>query len=367
MRGEGGAVDVRVNHGQTVQRAGGERRANGSGHQQPNIGILPLETRSRSIGGLSLASGHQLGSNQGVSGGSGGGGGLPLTGGRQVGSNQGIVLASGRSPSTSQPISGTGGGGRFQPPRLATAARPAQRRENQRALRRTWRQQQHTEEVVRRAVAECHATGGGIRGGEEARYGQTVRAGRLETDANIHWDDPIRAAAEMAAAEIIAEEGGAPGSAGAARAAARRAAAAAASLIKRGYMGGGFVDDFSAGDSGDIDIGMGSEDDATYYLSDDCTDDNGGLDDTNRSRVPTEVSCQQQRRQPLAFHFCDQGREAVRVCRVGTVLSRVKQRKTQSTQRVCNVHCSLPPALWRTSGAAAAAVEVPAIRLVTLA
>ena len=90
----------------------------------------------------------------------------------------------------------------FDPPRLHTASRPREREENRRAEEEAWRRRAMVDYVVRTAV------GYGVDGEPRA----------------THWDDPMLAAAEQAAAN--ARE--ATGDEDAARAAARRAAAAAA-------------------------------------------------------------------------------------------------------------------------------------------
>ena len=79
---------------------------------------------------------------------------------------------------------------------------------NRRAMERAWRRQELTESVVMRTVGTL--------------------AG--EPGLRKHWDDPLRAAAEQAAAKVASEEGIAATSE-TARAAARRAAAAAARLV----------------------------------------------------------------------------------------------------------------------------------------
>ena len=99
----------------------------------------------------------------------------------------------------------------FDPPRLHTASRPREREENRRAEEEAWRRRAMVDYVVRTAV------GYGVDGEPRA----------------THWDDPMLAAAEQAAAN--ARE--ATGDEDAARAAARRAAAAAAALVNA--AGGG--------------------------------------------------------------------------------------------------------------------------------
>ena len=96
----------------------------------------------------------------------------------------------------------------FDPPRLFTSSRPMERVRNRRAMERAWRRQELTESVVMRTVGTL--------------------AG--EPGLRKHWDDPLRAAAEQAAAKVASEEGIAATSE-TARAAARRAAAAAARLV----------------------------------------------------------------------------------------------------------------------------------------
>ena len=96
----------------------------------------------------------------------------------------------------------------FNPPRLFTSSRPMERERNRRAMERAWRRQELTESVVMRTVGTL--------------------AG--EPGLRKHWDDPLRAAAEQAAAKVATEEGVAATSE-MARAAARRAAAAAARLV----------------------------------------------------------------------------------------------------------------------------------------
>ena len=96
----------------------------------------------------------------------------------------------------------------FDPPRLFTSSRPMERERNRRAMERAWRRQELTESVVMRTVGTL--------------------AG--EPGLRKHWDDPLRAAAEQAAAKVANEEGVAATSE-MARAAARRAAAAAARLV----------------------------------------------------------------------------------------------------------------------------------------
>ena len=99
----------------------------------------------------------------------------------------------------------------FDPPRLHTASRPRQREENRAAEEEAWRRRAMVDYVVRTAV------GYGVDGEPRA----------------THWDDPMLAAAEQAAANVRE----ATGDEDAARAAARRAAAAAAALVNA--AGGG--------------------------------------------------------------------------------------------------------------------------------
>ena len=99
----------------------------------------------------------------------------------------------------------------FDPPRLHTASRPREREENRAAEEEAWRRRAMVDYVVRTAV------GYGVDGEPRA----------------THWDDPMLAAAEQAAANVRE----ATGDEDAARAAARRAAAAAAALVNA--AGGG--------------------------------------------------------------------------------------------------------------------------------
>ena len=93
----------------------------------------------------------------------------------------------------------------FDPPRLHTATRPKERQENRQAEEEAWRRRALVDYVVQ----------------------TTVGYGPDHEPRSKHWDDPMLAAAEQAAANVRE----ATGNEDAARAAARRAAAAAAAMV----------------------------------------------------------------------------------------------------------------------------------------